>query len=486
MLNLKISHKFTGISLFTLFALSVTGCGVITVDYKHDLQLPESYAGIRSAENNIQDLSKWWEVFNDPLLTELINKALKQNYNIRTAGLTLEKALHEANLAKADLGPSAALNANLFGAKSDAELPVKVPDINSASLGTAGGIEVSWELDLFGKKQSSLDAAKYRALSIRDQIYAAQTAIAAETALKYFEILAVKDQIRVLKANIENLEKLHKYVKGRFASGEATAYDVENTGNQITNLKSKLALLDTVITGNTRAIAVLCGETPQTFVHDKFPEGLPEVLPAVPLGSVPGELLLRRPDILAKDNEISAKAALTASAKADLYPRFNINFLGSAGRIEMDGKFDHISGWATILSGSVSLPVFTNGRIRANIEAKNADLKSSLAEYDQMTLQALKEVDNQYDYIYSIDKQKKLLEQGKKESNELITTATRLFEFGKTNFDSITTARARNLSFDDALIENRHNKIKAMIVLYKALGGGWNCDKCKIENGYQP
>ena len=296
----------------------------------------------------------------------------------------------------------------------------------------------------------------------------------------------MKDQIRVLKANIENLEKLHKYVKGRFASGEATAYDVENTGNQITNLKSKLALLDTVITGNTRAIAVLCGETPQTFVHDKFPEGLPEVLPAVPLGSVPGELLLRRPDILAKDNEISAKAALTASAKADLYPRFNINFLGSAGRIEMDGKFDHISGWATILSGSVSLPVFTNGRIRANIEAKNADLKSSLAEYDQMILQALKEVDNQYDYIYSIDKQKKLLEQGRKESNELITTATRLFEFGKTNFDSITTARARNLSFDDALIENRHNKIKAMIVLYKALGGGWNCDKCKIENGYQP
>ena len=108
MLNLKISHKFTGISLFTLFALSVTGCGVITVDYKHDLQLPESYAGIRNAENNIQDLSKWWEGFNDPLLTELINKALKQNYNIRTAGLTLEKALHEANLAKADLGPSAA------------------------------------------------------------------------------------------------------------------------------------------------------------------------------------------------------------------------------------------------------------------------------------------------------------------------------------------------------------------------------------------
>ena len=310
-------------------------------------------------------------------------------------------------------------------------------------------------------------------------MYAARAAVAAQTALSYYDVLAAEEQTAVLNSSISNLEDTLRYVKGRFNSGEATAGDVQNTENMITDLKSRLSLLRAKSEAGIRGLAVLTGNKPQTFRLQELPKKMPDELPPAPTGGQPGELMLRRPDIRAKDNEISARAALVASAKADLYPRFEIVFLGGLGRIEMNGRTDHISGWGSVLSGSLTVPVFTNGRIRANIGIKNAELEIALAEYQSLILNALKEVDDSYGNLHHLQEQKKFLEKGLQESRRLEKTSARLFEFGKNNFDSITSARNRSLEFENRLVENRLGRIKSLISLYKSLGGGWNFEQAE-------
>lgn len=398
MLQIPLKRKIQTGSIAAVTAVVLAGCGTVDVEYSRNLPMPDNYSMETSVKTQVQDLTGWWKHFNDPLLSELINAAIKNNPDLETARLHLQKAVHEAEYAGADLGPSAAAGVMMAGAKSNADLPVTLPGISTSrsNLAAGGSVTASWELDLFGRKQSNLDAAKYKLLSAEDQMYAARAAVAAQTALSYYDVLAAEEQTAVLNSSISNLEDTLRYVKGRFNSGEATAGDVQNTENMITDLKSRLSLLRAKSEAGIRGLAVLTGNTPQTFRLQELPKKMPDELPPAPTGGQPGELMLRRPDIRAKDNEISARAALVASAKADLYPRFEIVFLGGLGRIEMNGRTDHISGWGSVLSGSLTVPVFTNGRIRANIGIKNAELEIALAEYQSMILNALKEVDDSY------------------------------------------------------------------------------------------
>ena len=481
MLQIPLKRKIQTGSIAAVTAVVLAGCGTVDIEYSRNLPMPDNYSMETSVKTQVQDLTGWWKHFNDPLLSELINAAIKNNPDLETARLHLQKAVHEAEYAGADLGPSAAAGVMMAGAKSNADLPVTLPGISTSrsNLAAGGSVTASWELDLFGRKQSNLDAAKYKLLSAEDQMYAARAAVAAQTALSYYDVLAAEEQTAVLNSSISNLEDTLRYVKGRFNSGEATAGDVQNTENMITDLKSRLSLLRAKSEAGIRGLAVLTGNTPQTFRLQELPKNMPDELPPAPTGGQPGELMLRRPDIRAKDNEISARAALVASAKADLYPRFEIVFLGGLGRIEMNGRTDHISGWGSVLSGSLTVPVFTNGRIRANIGIKNAELEIALAEYQSLILNALKEVDDSYGNLHHLQEQKKFLEKGLQESRRLEKTSARLFEFGKNNFDSITSARNRSLEFENRLVENRLGRIKSLISLYKSLGGGWNFEQAE-------
>ena len=111
--------------------------------------------------------------------------------------------------------------------------------------------------------------------------------------------------------------------------------------------------------------------------------------------------------------------------------------------------------------------------------ALNAELEIALAEYQSLILNALKEVDDSYGNLHHLQEQKKFLEKGLQESRRLEKTSARLFEFGKNNFDSITSARNRSLEFENRLVENRLGRIKSLISLYKSLGGGWNFEQAE-------
>ena len=198
------------------------------------------------------------------------------------------------------------------------------------------GISASWELDFFGKKRSDRDAAQAAAQGVQQQVYAAQMLVSGQIAENYANIAALRQQNDLLKQQEKHLLQLKRYAQGRFNAGQANANDVLQIESQINAVQAQSSTLEAQIAGNERAIAVLIGKPPQGFHITKSAVDFLGVLPPAPQGVLPGDILERRPDLRAYKAQVQAYAAKLASAKADLYPRFDIQFLGQTGRIDLN------------------------------------------------------------------------------------------------------------------------------------------------------
>ena len=178
------------------------------------------------------------------------------------------------------------------------------------------------------------------------------------------------------------------------------------------------------------------------------------------------------PYLRARAAEINARAAQVASAKADLYPRLTLNFLGQ-GMLNIDSH-DTQKGLLDLLGASLQVPLFTNGRV--NIQAADARLQTALLQYDQTLLQALADVDNAYQASDALATQPRLLAQARIEAEKQATDAEKLYRYGNKTLAEALTARLNAVQTEEALIQNRLAHAQMLTALYKALGGGWTAD----------
>ena len=170
--------------------------------------------------------------------------------------------------------------------------------------------------------------------------------------------------------------------------------------------------------------------------------------------------------------QAQARAAQFASAKAELLPRFTIHFLGGSGRIEVNSD-SHLTGWSSLLSLGISVPIFTNGRIQANIAAADARLQTALLQYDQAILKALGEVDNAYQTEFALQQQQSHLSQSLQQATQHSRDTEKLFRYGNKTIDHALEARLQQEQIRESLIQSRLIRAQTLIRLYQALGGGW-------------
>lgn len=400
----------------------------------------------------------------------MIEKGLANNLDIALAQARLKEAQANSEAAEANLGSTVGLNANTGGG---------VVDINSTSISRNshsnnlyGGIKALWEPDFFGQKHSDADAVNAVALGSQEQVYAAQLLISSQIADNYFRISALDQQNAIVSKNIAALQELQRYVQGRFNAGQATAYEVNEIATQITALQAKQATLKAQADSYQRTIAVLVGQTPQSFSLMKAANPLAKI-PAAPANQLPSQVIERRPDLRANVQQVQAYAAKFASAKADLYPRFDISFLGQGGRIELNNGLSSFKGLAGLVSAGVQLPIFTNGRTQANIDAADARLKAALIQYDKTLLTALSEVDSAYQAQASFARQTALLQKSYAQANKQANDAQLLFKHGEKTLDVAIRAKISALNYQEQIVQSQLAQAQNLIGLYKALGGGW-------------
>ena len=457
---------------FSAVLLGLTACSTTEVNLDSKISIPDQFEQV-APNATTTDISQWWKHWQDPQLNALIEQGLQHNPDIAIAKARLQEAQANSRYTDADLGPTLGAQGNLGALHSYGRNPLTRKTDDSSGNLLAGGFSAAWELDFFGKKQSDADAAQAIALSAQEQVYATQMLVAAQIAESYSDIFALQQQHRLLQQSEKTLKQLKHYVQGRFNAGQANANDVLETESRISAIQAQQALIDTQIDANRRAIAILTGNTPQGFQLNKSAVNFFHVLPSPPNGIIPSELLTRRPDLRAYRHQVQAAAAKQASAEAELYPRFDIQFLGQSGRINIDSDIPDLKSWAGLFNAGISLPIFTNGRIQAGIDAADARLTNALLQYDKALLQALADVDNAYQAQYALQRQGQLLQQAAKQASTQANNADKLFQHGEKTLDNVLTARLTALDYQQQLIQNKLRHTKNLISLYKALGGGW-------------
>lgn len=470
-----------------MLALMLAACKNTVVPLESKIDIPQAFSQAEAARGSAE-IGRWWQHWNDPVLSRLIEQGLQQNHDIQIARSRLNEARAIERLADADKGPTVGagaeasrLNARISNPLSDearallgripqaADLAGERFTLKGNSL--TGGFSASWEPDIFGQKRSDADAAAYAALGRQEEVYGTQVLIGGEIAEHYLQARAAQARLKSVNRNIATVERLAKYVQGRFKAGHVTAYEVDEVASKLTALRAKQSTIESEYAAHIRSIAVLTGQTPQTFALPESSINILTAQPAAPSGQTPQGLLERRPDIRAHAAQVNAYAAKLASAKADLLPRFTIEFLGR-GTISIDSDSD-LKGWGSLIKAGIKVPIFTNGRIKANIAAADARLQTALLQYDQNILKALGEVDSAYQAHSALTRQNTLLVTAHKQAVKQAGDAEKLFKYGQKTLDNALTARLNEEAMKENLIQSQLARARMLIGLYKALGGGW-------------
>lgn len=479
--------RLTAIASGLMLALILAACKNTVVPRASKIDIPQAFNQAKAARGSAE-IGRWWQHWHDPILSRLIEHGLQQNHDIHIARSRLNEVRAMARLANTDKGPAIGAGAEASRLNSRISNPLSgeartllgsIPQtadwagerftLQGNSL--TSGFAASWEPDIFGKKRSDADAAAYAALGREEEVYGAQVLIGSEIAEHYLQARAAQARLQSVNRNIATVERLAKYIQGRFQAGHVTADEVDEVASKLTALYAKQSTIESEYAAHVRSIAVLSGQTPQTFTLPASSVNILSVQPAAPSGQTPQGLLERRPDIRAHAAQVNAYAAKLASAKADLLPRFNIEFLGR-GTISIDSDSD-LKGWGSLIKASIQVPIFTNGRIKANIAAADARLQTALLQYDQNILNALAEVDNAYQAHSALTRQNTLLVTAHKQAAKQASDAEKLFQYGQKMLDHTLMARLNEEAMQENLIQSQLARARMLISLYKALGGGW-------------
>lgn len=490
-------HPLTKIATFSTLTLFISACQTpqtTQVERTSEVPIPTSFDKAKAAQGS-QQISQWWQNWQDPLLSQLINQGLQNSYDIRIAENNLKEARAISRLANANLGPQAGVGgsagvgtgsiepskegqfydfiSSIPGASTTPEVSniYDRRDIDAAYANV--GFSASWEPDIFGQKQSDVDAANYAAMGMQEKVYGAQLLVSNQIAEHYLAARAAEQREQIANQNLETLRRYQRYVKGRFNAGHVTIEAVNNIASKLNATRAKKSTLQAEREAHVRSIAVLIGQVPQSF---ELPRSNIDILahqPEAPSGQTPPGLLERRPDIRAYASQIKAYSAKLASAEADLLPRFSINFLGQGGRIEIDSDVPELKGWGSLLNVGINVPIFTNGRIQANIDSADARLQTALLQYDQSILQALAEVDSAYQTHQALQRQNTFLNTAEQQAQKRVSDSEKLFRYGNKTLDNALDAQIELQQLQERRIDSQLARANMLLNIYKALGGGW-------------
>ena len=404
----------------------------------------------------------WREFFTDPNLEELIAQALANNRDLRVAVLNVEKAGAQYRIQRADRMPAIAATGAMYRAGSDG----RTTETFSASVGVT-----DFELDLFGRVHNLSESALQRYFAQEETRRSAQLSLIAEVANVYLTLAADQEQLRLARATLATREQSYAITEKRHDLGAVSGLDLAQSRTLVEGARADAARYAGQVAQDTNALNLLVGAPVDPR---RMPAGFADPvsgLAALPAG-LPSEVLLRRPDVLAAEHVLRAANANIGAARAAFFP--SITLTGSIGSAstELSGLFDGGTGvWSFV--PQVRIPIFEGGRLRADLQATEADRDIALAQYEQSIQQGFREVADALALTATLAEQRSALQ-------ALVDAALRGEELGQARYaagrDSylVRLESQRTLYVaEQALISTRLAEQSNRVVLYKVLGGGW-------------
>ncbi|WP_319521809.1 efflux transporter outer membrane subunit [uncultured Desulfosarcina sp.] len=478
MINSKNRHSNRwpgGIAVVSVI-LMMTGCAAVGPDYEAPVpELTDAWQtplqdGLRAESVDPDQLARWWETLDDPLLAGLIEKTLIANPDLKQAIARVRQSRASRAMTAADRFPTLDVGGS-----------VTTNRISKDSSSTESGIErdwyeagfdAGWEVDVFGGVRRSVEAADADLQAVQAELDDVRVSLAAEVARNYIEARTYQYRLDVAMANIKAQEETVDLIESRFEAGLSNELDTQQARYNLEDTRSQLPGLRSGLEAAKNRLAVLTGQAPGSL-REQLEERLPIPVPPLTVAvGVPANTLRRRPDIRSAERQLAAQSARIGVATADLYPKFQL--LGTIGLESINsGDFFDKSSRFWNLGPSVSWRIFDAGAIRRNIEVQNAIADRYLAAYEGAVLAALEEVENALNVYAEEQVRRSHLKQAVVAAQRAVDLAQDRYAAGLVDFSNVLDAQRSLLSFQDGLAQSEGTVTTNLISLYKALGGGW-------------
>ncbi|KPY00143.1 Outer membrane protein of RND family multidrug efflux pump [Pseudomonas savastanoi pv. nerii] len=410
----------------------------------------------------------WWQQFEDPTLNKLVARSLDGNRDLRVAFARLKAARAIRDDVANDAMPVITSRASSDLGKGQ-QPGVTERRVNSERYDL--GLDMAWEVDLFGRIQRQLEASNADQEAAEANLYQLQVTLIAEVVDAYGQLRGAQLREAIARDNLKNQQSSQDVTTQLRDAGVGNELDVVRAEARLAAVEATVPQLQAEQVRQRNRIATLLGERPENLSVDLSPSKLPAIAKALPIGD-PTQVLRNRPDIRAAERQLAASTARIGVATADLFPRVSLSgFLGfTAGRGSQIGS-SAAKAWS--LGPSITWAAFDLGSVRAQIRSADADAEGALANYEQQVLLALEESENAFsDYDKRQQRLVSLMRQSDA-SRSAARLASVQYREGTADFLVLLDAERERLAAEDSQAQAEIELYRGIVAIYKALGGGW-------------
>ena len=413
---------------------------------------------------------KWWRVFEDETLDSLIALAIDQNPSVLMAINRIDQAKAQWRISQSELYPSLSFNGGWNRQQTSGYLGTGNPQNRNGYY--SASVQMSWQLDVFGVIRQKAKAQKELYNASKEEYNATMVSLCAEIASVYFNLREQQLELDVLRRNAASQETVVAITEARYKTGLVSKLDVAQSKSVYYSTLASIPMTEANVIQYINSLAILLGLYPQDVTESlSRVKPLPDYIELVGVG-VPGELLLRRPDVRVAERQVNALATLLGASKFDWLPEFFMN--GSLGYSSHDIKDMGKRGSMTwSITPSMTWNIFSGGRTLQEESLQRAQLDESINQFNQIVLTAVQEVDNAMSAYKNSIKQIQVCKQMLNQGKESFDLSLDLYKQGLTPFQNVLDAQRSLLTYENTLVKAKGNSLVCLVQMYQALGGGW-------------
>ena len=450
--------------------VALAGCAVGPNYKRPALSVPTDYRAAPpspTAPPSSLGNENWWQVYQDPVLAQMIHTALQQNYDVRIAATRVLEAQAQLGITRANQLPSASVGAGVFSEQNP-----KVSNTFPAYQVNAGQLNLSviWNLDFWGKYRRQTEEARAQLLGTEWGQRATMSSLVASVATAYFQLRALDSELEISKRTLASRQQSLQLTQVLFSHGGASDLDVSQSEQLVYTASESIPDLERQIEQQENVLSILLGENPQSIPRGRAitEQPIPASIPA----GLPSQLVERRPDVREAEENVVAANAQIGVAKSAFFPSISLTGMGG---LESNALNQFISAPAQswYAAFSVSQPVFEGGRLRSGLRLARAQWQESVLSYQQTVQDAFEQVSNAL-VAFQKDRefrgQQELLTQAAQRSDDLSLV---LYKQGGASYLQVLTSETNYFSAQLNLVQAQLNEQLALVQVYEALGGGW-------------
>lgn len=450
-----------------ILLMLVSGCKVGPDYQRPAVSSPSKWRTATSTTDSLANLP-WWEIFNDPMLTNLIGTALHNNQDLQIAAARVEQALGNYRMQRAPLVPW--LNASTDWTRGRSGITGQ----------TAGQFDVfgslSYEFDFWGRLRRLTESARAQLLASEEGRKGVCIALVAQVATTYFTLRTLDEQLVISRQTFVSRTNSLELTRVRYDDnrGIVSELDVRQAESQVYAAQISIAELERAVVTTENALRFLIGCNPGP-IERGHPLANQQPLSSIPAG-LPSDLLLRRPDILAAEQRLIAANANIGSARAAYFPSISLTAALGLQSVQLEDLFSAGTSRAWNFTPQIVGPIFNGGRIRAAVRIANAQYGELLAAYEQTIQNAFRDVDDALITAAKFREQIAIREATVTSEQRRLELSHDRYENGVSAYLDVLDAERSLFSAQLGLAQTRGDLLSTIALAYKALGGGWNND----------